>query len=140
MHALYACASVDAYGFFLDPRLDGPAPNRRRAPLLDGEPPVPYHCMLGLGIGLGLVVGLGSGLGLGLGLRLGLGLGLGLTSRHPNLEPLAICTSTAPVLASCSVRLGGCHRRPQRAGPVEAVDVCVAQLPARGEAAAAHGG
>ena len=134
MHALYACASVDAYGFFLDPRLDGPAPNRRRAPLLDGEPPVPYHCMSGLGIGLGLVVGLGVGGGVGLGL------GLGLTSRHSNLEPLPICTSTAPVLASCSVRLGGCHRRPQRAGPVEAVDVCVAQLPARGEAAAAHGG
>jgi len=39
VHALYACASVDAYGFFLDPRLDGPAPSAKAR----GGPPVPYH-------------------------------------------------------------------------------------------------
>ena len=38
MHALYACASVDAFGFYLDPRLDAAAPRDAAA-----RPVVPYH-------------------------------------------------------------------------------------------------
>ena len=42
VHALYACASVDDFGFFLDPRLDWPAPTgmARRRPR---RVAVPYH-------------------------------------------------------------------------------------------------
>ena len=48
VHALYACASVDAFGFFLDPRLDEPAPAcvAPPCPLEHYQPRqdiVPYH-------------------------------------------------------------------------------------------------